>query len=67
MRAFGAPIRDACADGGGIPRVVAETIAWLDAHGARAFPSDPPTARGVARGCGADKSNRRCIVSSFIN
>ena len=50
MRAFGAPIRDACADGGGIPRVVAETIAWLDAHGARAFPSDPPTARGVARG-----------------
>lgn len=35
MPIFGAPLREACRDGcGGVPRVVAETIAWLDAHGA---------------------------------
>ena len=34
MPVFGAPLREACRDGcGGVPRVVAETIAWLDAHG----------------------------------
>ena len=33
MPVFGVSVQDACKESGGLPRVVAETIAWLDAHG----------------------------------
>uniref|UniRef100_A0A7S0KKI8 Rho-GAP domain-containing protein n=1 Tax=Micromonas pusilla TaxID=38833 RepID=A0A7S0KKI8_MICPS len=32
MPVFGVSVQDACRESGGLPRVVAETIAWLDAH-----------------------------------
>lgn len=49
MPVFGASVQDACRQsGGGVPRVVSETVAWLDAHGAP--PSDPaPSSRPASR------------------
>mmetsp|Transcript_26875 Transcript_26875/g.65844 ORF Transcript_26875/g.65844 Transcript_26875/m.65844 type:complete len:131 (+) Transcript_26875:229-621(+) len=32
MAVFGAPIQESCKESGVLPRVVAETVAWLDAH-----------------------------------
>lgn len=37
MPVFGVSVQDACRESGGLPRVVAETIAWLDAHGEWTF------------------------------
>ena len=37
MPVFGVSVQDACRESGGLPRVVAETIAWLDAHGESTF------------------------------
>lgn len=47
MPVFGVSVQDACKESGGLPRVVAETIAWLDAHGESTYivwgraPRDP--------------------------
>ena len=52
MPVFGVSVQDACKESGGLPRVVAETIAWLNAHGESTYivwgraPRDPnPHAR----------------------